>query len=238
MSLRAELRLVGQGEAGDRRKLYGELLAATLYVRAPLERRWVVTQPGSDRRALPVFLTPEEGEAYWSALRPGELVRMAALPFMALAEEGRQVGGLLVDPEGASLLLERSELTHLAAGEIPGEFTAWLRGWGRLQDRTPEVMARLRRGHVYVISGRNGEGQRLYLLERSDDGSMAVPCFSSAETLAQFAEVRRLFAEGGRGYAVALVEGEYCLRAASGLGAYLLLDPESPWELQIEPTLL
>ncbi len=235
MDLRAELS-IHMRAAEDRRPVYGALLAGVLYVREPVERLWAVSQPGTKNRALPAFLTPGEGEAFWSAAATGQPVTMTSMPFQQLADAARQVGGLLIDPAGVGLLLDRAELTQLAAGEIPGEFTAWLQGWGRLQERTGEVIARLRRSHVHVITGRSGESQRLYLLERSDDGTVAVPCFSSAETLAQFARVRRLF-DGDPAYAVALVSGETCLRAASGLGAYLLLDPESPWELQVEPSL-
>lgn len=239
MDLRAELQAAAQRAGGDSRPLYAALLASQLYVRTPLERQYVVSQPETGRRALPAFLTAEEGRAFWQQVAPGQAVELAFVDFPVLAAEARRVGGLLVDPAGTGLLLDRSELTLLAAGEIPGEFASWLQGWGRLSHQPAEVLARLRRSHVHVLTSRAaGESEpRIYLLEKSEDGTLAVPCFSSPETLAQFAQVRRL-SEGGSGYAVALVEGEYCLRAASGLGAYLLVDPESPWEVQLEPTLL
>jgi hypothetical protein len=221
------------------RPLYAALLASRLYVRAPLERLYAVTQPDNGRRALPAFLSEAEGRAFWGQVAPGHPVALAAVDFPQLAAEARKAGALLVDPAGAGLLLDRAELTLLAVGEIPGEFAAWLRGWGRLNHRPAEVLARLRRTYVHVLTGRarGQESPRIYLLEKSEDGTLAVPCFSSPETLAQFAQVRRFF-EGDSGYAVALVDGEYCLRAASGLGAYVLVDPESPWEVQLEPALL
>lgn len=239
MDLRAALQAAGSESGGEKRPLYAALLASRLFVRAPLERRYAVTQPQTGQRAVPAFLTAGEGEAFWHQVAPGLPVDLVEVDFPALAAEARQVGGLLVDPGETALLLDRGELTLLAAGEIPGEFAAWLRGWGRLGHEPTEVLSRLRRTYVHVITGRDRgeESPRIYLLEKSEDGTMAVPCFSSAETLAQFGQVRRLF-EGDASYAVALVDGEYCLRVAAGLGAYLLVDPESPWEVQIEPTLV
>lgn len=237
MDLRAQLEAARQS-SGDSRPLYGALLASQLYIRAPLERLYAVTQPETGRRALPAFLSEAGGEAFWAQVAPGQPVELVAVDFPLLAAEARRVGALLVDPLEAGLLVGRSELTQLAAGEIPGGFTAWLQGWSRVNHQPAEVLARLRKSHVHVITGRpeGDEAPRLYLLEKSEDGTLAVPCFSSPESLAQFAQVRRLF-ESGSHYAVALVDGEYCLRAASGLGAYLLVDPESPWEIQLEPAL-
>lgn len=241
LDLRAELQAAAQPPGGDSRRLYAALLASQLYVRAPLARRYAVSQPDTGRRALPAFLTAGEGASFWSQVAPGQPVALEPVDFPALAAEARQVGGLLVDPAGFALLLDRSELMQLAAGEIPGEFAAWLRGWGRLKQQPAEVLSRLRRTYVHVLTGRaRGEGDsapRIYLLEKSEDGTVAVPCFTTPETLAQFAQVRRLF-EGDAGYAVALVDGEYVLRAANGLGAYLLIDPESPWETQLAPMML
>lgn len=239
MDLRAHLQAAARHTGGDSRPLYASLLASRLFIRAPLERLYAVTQPDTGRRALPAFVADEEAQAFWQQAAPGQPIETAAVDFPALAGEARKVGGLLVDPAGIGMLLDRAELTLLAKGEIPGEFAAWLRGWGRLNHQPADVLARLRRTCVHVITGRNqGESApRIYLLEKSEDGTMAVPCFTSPETLAQFAQVRRLF-EGTTSYAVALVDGEYCLRAASGLGAYVLVDPESPWEVQLEPTLV
>ena len=215
------------------------LLASQVFVRAPMERLFAVTQPDSGRRAVPAFRAEADGQAFWSRVAPGQPLELVAVDLPLLAAEAKRVGGLLVDPDGEALLLDRADLTMLAAGEVPGEFAAWLRGWGRLVHQPGEVLARLRRTHVHVITGRGpgDEAPRIYLLEKSEDGTLAVPCFSSPETLAQFAQVRRLF-EGQGGYAVALVDGPYCLRAAAGLGAYVIVDPESPWEIQLEPTLL
>jgi hypothetical protein len=169
---------------------------------------------------------------------PGRPVQgIAAVPFAALAAAARPVGSVVLDPAGDGVLLDRAELAQLAVGEIPGEFTAWLREMGRLARTATDTLGRLRRAQVHVITGGQGDEQRLYLLEKSEDGTMAVPCFSAAATLAQFAEVRGLFG-GHHDYAIALVSGEHCLRVAAGLGAYVLLDPESPWETQLEPSLL
>lgn len=215
------------------------LLASQLFVRAPAERLFAVTQPETGRRAVPAFRQEVEGLAFWARVAPGHSVELVAVDLPVLAAEAKRVGGLLVDPDGEGLLLDRADLTMLAAGEVPGEFATWLRGWGRLDHQPSEVLARLRRTHVHVITGHEPreESSRLYLLEKSEDGTLAVPCFSSAASLAQFAQVRRLF-EGQSSYAVALVDGPYCLRAAAGLGAYVVVDPESPWEVQLEPTLL
>lgn len=226
-----------QASGQDRRALYTSLMSAHLFLRGPVEQPPAVTDPETGRRAVPVFFTEASARAFWQLVAPGTQVELVRSPFSPLAETGRRVGALVVEPSGENFVLDRGGLLQLSHGEIPGEFAAWLREPGRLGRAGSEVLARLRRSHVHVIAGKDAHGEpRLYLLEKSEDGTPAVACFSSAESLAQFAQVRRLF-EGHHDYAVALIEGEQCIRAAGGMGAYLLIDPESPWETLIEPTL-
>jgi hypothetical protein len=207
-------------------------------VRAPVDR-YALTQPDTGLRAVPAFVTATGAEEFWAEAAPGRPVTgIAAMPFVALAAAARMVGSVVLEPAGDGVLLDRADLAQLALGELPGEFAAWLREMGRLGRTATESLSRLRRTQVHVITGKGaGDEQRLYLLEKSEDGTIAVPCFSAAETLAQFAQVRGLF-DGHHDYAVAMVSGEHCLRVAAGLGAYVLVDPESPWETQLEPTLL
>jgi hypothetical protein len=238
MDLRAELAAVAQDPERSRRTAYAELLIATLHVRGPQPLHYAVTDPGTGRRALPAFLTAEEASRFWATAAPGAVVNLEAIGLSALAGEARQVGALVIDPMGINLVLDRSELMPLALGQIPGQFAVWLQELGRLGRSDTEVIAQLRHAHVHVITGKTSGGDpQFYLLEKSEDGTQAVPCFSSVQSLTQFAEVRRLF-EGHHDYAVALVDGAYCLQAAAGMGAYVLIDPESPWEKQLEPTLL
>jgi hypothetical protein len=235
MDLRTEIALA-QSEGYDRDALYAALLASTLYVRTPTST-FGVSQPDTGRLALPAFLEEAEAISFWAVATPEQQPTIVSMGFPAIAEAGRSVGALVIDPMAGGLLLDRAELTHLAAGEMPGAFTAWLRSLDRLARQSSEVITQLRGSHVHVITGRGADGeQRVYLLEKSEDGTQAVACFSSPATLAQFADVRRLF-EGHHDYAVGLVTGAQVMRMASGLGAYILIDPESPWETQVEPTL-
>lgn len=237
MDIRAELAAAGESEL-ERRGLYAALPMADLYVRMPLGEQWPLTRPNGDGRALAAFLSAAQAEQFWQTAAPGPAVIVEKVPFSRLAEAARPVGGLLVDPPGAALLLDRAELTQLAAGQIPGDLTAWLQGVDRVARQPSEILARVRRAYLHVLTGQGvGAAPRVYLLEKSEDGTQAVACFSSAATLAQFAAVRRLL-QGEQPYSAALVEGEFCLRAAAGLGAYLLVDPESPWETQLEPQLV
>lgn len=237
MDLRAELEALAQHPGRDRRQCYAALLGSSVYVRAPGPRLHLVTNPETGRRAVPAFLSTDEARAFWAQVTPGAPVALEEITFVALAGQARELGDVVIDPAEVNLVLTRAEVMQLAAGEIPGEFAAWMRQLDRLGRRPEEVMSRLRRAYVHVITGKgSGDEQRLYLLEKSEDGTLAVPCFTSRETLTQFAEVRRLF-EGYHDHAVALVEGAHCLRVASGMGAYILVDPESPWETQVEPSL-
>jgi hypothetical protein len=221
--------LVAGGE-----ELYRQLLAATVWVRRPGEAGYhTVSRPDTGLRAVPAFVTEEEARAGWGA----EAEPMA---FVALAAAvARPVGAVVLDPLGSGVVLGRSELTFLANAEMPGAFSAWLREPGRLGRAPSAVVARLRRTHVHVITSRGGEGAepQLFLLEKSQDGTLAVPCFAAPESLAQFAEVRRLPGDG-TDRAIGLLPGEQVLRVAAAMGAYVLIDPESPWETQVEPTLL
>lgn len=238
MDLRAEL--ARAAESGNRRPLYPALLAATVYVRQPAGEPALLTRPDTGERALPAFVTAEDAAAFWAQATGGRTAAVEAAPFVAVAAAARGAGhAVVVDPAGAGLVLDRAELGALAAGELPGEFAAWLQQMGRMGRSSAEVTAHLRKVHVHVLTSRPEPGQapRLYLLEKSQDGALAVPCFSSAQSLAQFVQVRRLAEQGG-GQVVALVSGEYCLQVAVGLGAYVLIDPESPWETQVEPSLL
>lgn len=238
MDLRAELTAVAQDPERSRRTAYAELLTVTLHVRGPQLLRYAVTDPGTGRRALPAFLNKEDAGRFWALAAPGAVVTLEAIGLRALAGEARQVGALVIDPAEINLVLDRAELLPLSAGQIPGRFAVWLQELGRLGRSAAEVIAQLRHAHVHVITGKAPDGDsQFYLLEKSEDGTQAVPCFSSVQSLTQFAEVRRLF-EGHHDYAVALVDGAYCLQAAAGMGAYVLIDPESPWETQLEPTLL
>jgi hypothetical protein len=237
MDLRAELAQVAEGR--ERRTLYPALLAATVYVRQPAHAPAALTRPDTGERAVPAFVTAADAARFWAEVSGGRPVAVEPVAFAALAAAARGVGRVVLDPAGAGVVLDRAELGALAVGEVPGELTDWLRQVGRLGRSSAEVTARLRKVHVHVLTTRNEPGQepRLYLLEKSEDGTLAVPCFSSAQTLAQFAQVRRLAEQGGQ-QAVALVTGEHCLRVAAGMGAYVLFDPESPWETQIEPPLI
>jgi hypothetical protein len=236
MELRGLLKAAAE-PGRDRRQVYAALLAADLYVRAPARTPLAVLQPDTGRRAVPAFLQQDEAERFW-AQATAEPIPVERAPLVELARAALPVGSLVIDPGGIDFLLNRAELMHLSRAEIPGEFAAYLRDLGRLSRRPAEVAGRLRRTLVHVIAGPGPDGQpRLYLLEKSDDGTLAVPCFSSAESLAQFAEVRRLF-EGHHNLSVAMVEGGHVLQVASGMGAYVLIDPESPWETQLEPTFL
>ncbi len=238
MDLRAELDAVAQEPERDRRALYRALLTAQLYVRAPAAAMYAVAQPETGLRSVPAFLTADEAIWFWSMVIKGKDHEAEPTSLRELATGAARVGGLVLDPAGAAVVVDRADLLQLAAGEVPGELTAWLRDLGRLGREPSEIIGRLRRSHVHVITGKGPDQEpRLYLLERSEDGTLAVPCFSSRETLLQFVQVRRLF-EGHHDDAVSLVDGAYCLRAASGMGAYVLIDPESPWETQLEPTLL
>lgn len=236
MDLRTALHHVSQdGTEQGRRQLYHALLGAELVVRGPDPERWAVSRPDGGRRAVPAFLTEAEARAFWERATPGQPIALEWRPFLGLASEARAI---VLDPLAAGVLLDRSELKQLAAGEIPGDFAAWMRDFARLQRLPAEVAARLKQAHLHVLTGPGPEGRpQLYLLSKSDDGTTALPCFSSAETLAQFADVRRL-REGETRYGAALYSGSDCLRIAAGLGAYVLVDPESPWETQIDPPLL
>jgi hypothetical protein len=238
MDLREELAAAAEDAARPRQPLYRALLAAEVWAAGPGVDAYALTQPETGRRAVPAFLTEEAARTFWAGAAPGRAVPLAQMRFAELAANARTVGAVVLDPAGAGVLLDRAELAQLAAEEVPGEFGDWLRAPDRLGRASAEVLARLRRAHVQVITGKAGdEEQRLYMLEKSEDGTLAVACFSSPETLAQFAEIRRL-SQKDAGYGVALVTGEHCTRVAAGMGAYVLLDPESPWETQLEPTLL
>lgn len=240
MELRALLEAAAEDPAGDRQSLYAALLASPLHVRVPAATPFTVTNPQTGQSAVPAFLTAMEAEAFWREAVPGSNIAVEAISLQRLAGAVLTKGGLVIDPTGASLLIGRAELITLAAGEVPGEFAAWMREPARLGRQPAEVSERLRRSQVHVLVGKGevGEAPRLYLLEKSEDGTLAVPCFSSPETLAQFAQVRRLFDGGETGYAAGIVSGDHCLQVAAGLGAYVLIDPEAPWETQLEPPLL
>lgn len=229
MELRNELTAAAAEPGHDRRRLYGLLLDRKVFVRGPQPGAWAVTGPHSTDRALPVFLEEAGARSFW-----GAAAEVISMPFGLAAAEAARVGSLVIEPAGAGLLVERVDLRQLAAGETPGEFAAWMRDPARVGRPSAEVTERFRHAFVHVLVAR--AEQRLYLLSKSEDGTLAVPCFSAPERLAQFAQVRRLF-DGGQNYAVALYRGEECLRVASGLGAYLLIDPESPWETQLDPIL-
>lgn len=237
MDLRALLAAAAD-EGADRRTAFRHLLDSVLWVRRPAEGLLAVTSPETGQRAIPAFLAEQDARRFWQSLGAAPDMIAEPIAFRELAGAARGVGAVVLDPEGAGLLVTRSELLPLAAGTVPGEFGAWLSELGRLGRSPGEVEARLRRNHVHVIASKGAQGSepRLYLLEKSQDGTMAVPCFSTAATLAQFVQVRRLF-EGEHGYAVAMLTGEQCLSIASALGAYVLIDPESPWETQLEPKL-
>lgn len=238
MDLQAELRAVLENPARNRRTLLRELLTASLYVRGPQGAPWAVVQPETDQRALPAFLSAEAARRFWVQSGVAHPT-VETQPITELARLAAQVGGLVLEPEQGGLLLDRSDLRQLAVGQVPGEFSAWMRDVSRLGSLPADVMAELRRAHVYVITGPDETGaQRLYLLAKSsDDGARAVACFSSPEMLAQFAEVRQLFT-GNQRYAVALQSGEETIRTAVEIGASLILDPESAWETTLEPTLI
>jgi hypothetical protein len=237
MDLRALL-AAGVQEGADRRPVFRQLLDTRLWVRRPAEGLLAVTSPETGQRAIPAFLTEREAVHFWQRAAGARKVVAESIAFSDLVAAALGVGAVVIDPEGAALLLTRSDLLPLAAGVVPGEFSTWLREVGRLGRDPREVSARLRASYVHVITSKGAPGAepRLYLLEKSQDGTLAVPCFASPDTLAQFGKVRGLFA-GEHGYAVGMLPGEQCLRVAAGLGAYVLVDPESPWETQIEPTL-
>jgi hypothetical protein len=236
MNLRAFLTEAAHPD-GDRAPLYGELFQCQVYVRVPDLSRWTLERPDDGVRALAAFLSAAEATDFWQRVAPGQVVQVAPIAFVKLAAEAARTGSLVLDPGGVGLVLSKGELSLLAVGEIPGELAQWLRQPERLGRTAGEVLSRVRRAHLFTLVGQAPGGeQRLYLLEKSEDATLAVPCFSSLDALAQFASVRRLF-EGEQVYATALLPGERCVRTASGLGAYLLIDPESPWEEQLEPGL-
>jgi hypothetical protein len=220
--------------AGDRRSLYTTLLAANVHVaQDPGLPPLALTQRETGQRAVPAFLTLADAQAFWAGAAPGRTITVRQAPFVEVATAA---GGMLVDPADLAIELNRTELTYLSIGELPGEFAQWLQELGRLSRSTAEIARRLRQTYVYAMTGRGPTGEnRLYLLEKSEDGTMAVACFSSPESLAQFADVRRLPDSGE--YQVAFLPGDKVLQTAGGLGAYVLIDPESPWETQLEPTL-
>lgn len=238
MDLNAELQAVMDNPERSRRHLFRALLSAPLYVRGPQIGAWAVVHPGSGQRAVPAFLTAEAAAHFWQQALPDE-PHVQTYPLRDIAQHAVPIGGLVLEPERGGLLLDRADLRQLAVGQVPGEFGAWMRDMGRLGSLPEEVMAELRRSLVHVITGPDESGaQRVYLLAKStDDGTRAVPCFSSPETLAQFAEIRRLFTDDQR-YAVAMQSGEECIRTAVEIGASLIIDPESAWETTLEPTLL
>lgn len=221
-----------------RMALMTALLDATLFARIPAPASWALTRPGTGQRAVPAFVTKEETEEFWGKIPTGKSLEIAELPFGLLAAEALTVGGLVLDPMGTDITIERGELRLLIHGEIPGAFTDWMQGLDRLGRHSLDVMARLRSSHLYTLAGKDADDRdRLYLLSKSDDGTQAVACFTSSETLAQFAAVRRI-GESVQPYGVALYKGEELVQIAQAMGAYLLLDPESPWETQLEPPLL
>jgi hypothetical protein len=221
-----------------RMALMTALLESNLFARIPAPASWSLTRPGAGQRAVPAFLTYKATEEFWHKVPTGKPLEIAELPFALLAAEALPVGGIVLDPMGADVTIERGELRLLLNHEVPGAFTAWMRGLDRLGRTGLEVMARLRSSHLYTLAGKDADGrQRLYLLSKSEDGTQAVACFTSPETLAQFAAVRRL-GESDQGYGVAIYRGEELVQIAQQMGAFLLLDPESPWETQLEPPLL
>ncbi len=221
-----------------RMALMAALIDATLYARIPAPGSWALTRPGVGQRAVPVFLTQAEADLFWRQIPTGKPLEIAELPFGLLAAEALSVGGLVLDPAGADVLIERGELRLLLNQEIPGQFTAWMQGLDRLGRNEFDVMSRLRRSHLYTLAGKDGDDQlRLYLLSKSEDGSQAIACFTSPATLAQFAAVRQL-GESDQGYGVAVYQGEELVQIAQQMGVWLLVDPESPWETQLEPPLL
>lgn len=244
MDLTRELALAAEDPDRDRLALFRALLQAGLLLRGPDPAQWALQNPESGERGLPAFLTRGEAERFWGRLTPDSKVELLELSAPAAAAAALVAGNLILEPEGPAVALRRAELRQLAAGEAPGEFSAWLRQWGRLERTPAEVVSRLRRAHVYVLTGQAPDGaERIYLLEKSEDGSQAVPCFSDLGTLTQFAQIRRIATEAGAGagagaYRVALYPGHQSLRVAAGLGAYVLIDPESPWETQIDPPLI
>lgn len=236
MELAAVLAAADPDSRADRSRVYAALLTAEVYVRAPADRTPAVTRPDTGQQAVPCFVSPEDAVAFWRQTAPGRPAPVAAVAFGALAGQALAVGAVVLDPLGAGLMIERADLVPLAAGEIPGAFAVYLQELSRLGREPREVLSRLRQAHVHVLTGQDPQGgQRLHLLEKSEDGTIAVPCFSAPETLAQFGEVRRL---AGDQYGVALYSGAEVIRIAAGLGAYILVDPESPWETQLEPSLL
>lgn len=237
MDLRTLLARAVADSGRDRRSLYEALLASTLWARGPEIGRWLVSNPENGQRALPLFLTEADADGFWAQAAPGSDGHAESTTLKEAAAAARRAGALVIDPMDAGFMIERVDLVPLAAGEVPGAFAAWLQEPDRLQRQPEDVSAGLGQAHLFVLAGRSegeGEAPRLYLLTKSEDGTVAVPCFSSPATLSQFADVRRLDPLG-EGYAVALYPGAECLRIAAGLGAYLIVDPESPWETQIEP---
>lgn len=239
--LTREVARLAEEPGGDRLALYRALVQGRLVLRGPDPARWTLQNPETGQRGLAAFLSRDEAERFWGSLTPGTSVELVELAGPGAASAALTVGNLVIQPHGPAITAGRAELRQLAEGEAPGDFAAWIRQWGRLERTPAEVVSRFRRAHVYVLSGQAADGAaRLYLLEKSDDGTQAVPCFSDPGTLAQFAQVRRIATEGtGAGaYRVALYHGRECLRVAAGLGAFVLIDPESPWETQIDPPLI
>lgn len=242
--LTRELARLAEEPDRDHLALYRAVLKVRLALRGPDPAQWTLQNAETGQRALPAFLSRAEAERFWDALTPGSPVELIELAGPAAAAAALPVGNLVLQPQGPAVMVGRAELMQLAEGEAPGDFSAWIRQWSRLERTPAEVLSRLRRAHLYVLTGQAADGAaRLYLLEKSDDGTQALPCFSDPGTLAQFAQVRRIATESGVGtgsgaYRVALYQGRECLRVAAGLGAFLLIDPESPWETQVDPPLI
>jgi len=238
MNLNDRLQAAADQPETQRLSLMAALLGASLFARIPAPGSWALSRPGAGQRAVPAFTTHQAAEEFWGKIPTPQPLEIAELPFGLLAAEALAVGGLVLDPLGADVVVERGELRLLLNHEVPGAFTAWMQGLDRLGRASDDVMARLRGSHLYTLAGKDPEDrQRLLLLSKSDDGTQAVACFTSAETLAQFAAVRRL-GESDQGYGVAMYQGDELVQIAQQMGAYLLLDPESPWETQLEPPLL
>lgn len=239
MDIDAEIQDALENPDKNRRWLYKALLSTPIHVRGPAPAAWAVTRPDTGEKAVPAFLSTDAAARFWSAISHHPPVQIHQVAFADLAELAAPVGNVVLEPIKGGLVIPRADLRQLAVGQIPGEFAAWLRGLGRLQTLPREMMDQLRQAQVHVITGQDSEGgHRLYLLSKSaDGGSQAVACFSSPETLTQFASVRRLF-DGTTRYGVALYSGKDCIRIAAEIGASIIIDPESAWETQLEPGLI
>jgi hypothetical protein len=222
---------------GDRRPLYRALLGAQFWLRAPEPVRFALSN--GEMRVLALFSDEQACLSFWQGIDPGRPVQAVPYPFQEAARLAQQVGGAVIEPghpaAPAGLLIPPVDLALLAAGEVPGELTAWLASSERIGRNPGELVQRLRESLVWGLVGPGPEGEpRLYLLAKSDDGTMAVPVFSGPEALASFREVRRL----GDEFRATLLEGARAVRIAREMGAVLLADPESPWEAEVEPTYL